>query len=110
MPADPNAPCCWWAGSRVHRADVELVTAQLRSADGDLARARIICGCRDASRTILMDAVIRGNPSMVALLVEYGADVNAPNAYGCSALHLSRMLRHKTKSPQIWRTLLEAAK
>lgn len=46
-----------------------------------------ICDSRDAhGETALMSAADRGNTSIIELLLEHGADINARNQYGSTAL------------------------
>lgn len=65
------------------RCDISYHVAGNEGYNGIYANSKDDCG-----NTVLLDAVIRGTPEMVAFLIENGADVNEANACGFTPLLL----------------------
>jgi uncharacterized protein len=92
--ADPNAQ---------DSDDLSLLVQAIRSESLPVVRALLKAGAdvncvelHDGSReTALMTAAMYGNLTLVQLLVEAGAEVNARSAKGDSALDLARLLRRE---------------
>ncbi len=103
----------WWGAllgaASLHAADIFELVRLLDRSDTAMFKTKIEttfdanCAREDNRKSVLMYAVWVGNDEAVRHLVEKGADINAQDSGGATALHLAAWKGHT----QIARYLLE---